>query len=152
MYQALTFLHSSFRWLVVISLLYAIFRSLRGYTSNREFTRTDNAVRHWTATIAHIQLITGIIFYTQSPAIRYFWSHFREAVGEWAISFYALLHPLMMLTAIVILTIGAALAKRKPTARHQFKTMLVWFSIAFLIIFIAVPWPFSPLAGRPYFR
>jgi cbb3-type cytochrome oxidase subunit 3 len=30
--------------------------------------------------------------------------------------------------------------------------MLVWFTIALIIIFIAIPWPFSPFANRPYFR
>jgi len=57
-----------------------------------------------------------------------------------------------MLTAIVIITIGSALAKRKKTDKEKFKTMLVWFSAALLIIFIAIPWPFSPLANRPYIR
>jgi hypothetical protein len=30
--------------------------------------------------------------------------------------------------------------------------MLIWLSIALIIIFIAIPWPFSPFANRPYYR
>ena len=67
------------RWLVLASLLYAIYRAYKGYTLNTLFSKTDNAVRHWTATIAHIQLVIGIILYTQSPIIKYFWHNFNDS-------------------------------------------------------------------------
>jgi len=149
MYAALIFLHSLFRWLVVASLAYAIYRAFRGYVSGRPFSGTDNAVRHWTATIAHVQLIIGMMLYTQSPLVQYFWKH-SGAVFE--MRFYGLVHIFIMLTAIALLTVGSALAKRKPTDRERFRTMLTWFLLAFILIFVAIPWPFSPLSHRPYFR
>lgn len=152
MYQTLTFLHSQTRWLVLISLVYAIFRAFKGYFSDRKFTGTDNSVRHWTATIAHIQLITGMIFYLRSPVIQYFWKNFNEAKDLFEHLFFGLIHIVLMITAIVIITIGSALAKRKLSDKEKFKTMGIWFSIALTIIFIAIPWPFSPFANRPYFR
>ena len=152
MYQTLLFYHSLFRWLVLVSLLYSIFRAYKGYFSNIPFSKTDNAVRHWTATIAHIQLIIGIVLYTQSPVIKYFWHNFNEAIHDLDSTFFGLLHIILMLTAIVLITIGSALSKRKTIDKEKFKTMLIWFSISLFIIFIAIPWPFSPLANRPYFR
>jgi hypothetical protein len=152
MYQLLTFFHSISRWLVLVSLLYSIYRAYKGYISQLHFTKTDNAVRHWTATIAHIQLVIGIMLYTQSPIIKYFWYNFNEAVQNLDALFFGLLHISFMILAIILITIGSALAKRKQTDTEKFKTMLVWFSISFFIILIAIPWPFSPLANRPYFR
>ena len=152
MYSTLIFLHSLTRWLVVISLTYAIYRGYVGFKFRKIFTKTDNAVRHWTATIAHIQLIIGILVYTQSPGISYFWKHTREALRNWDVTFYSLVHALIMLAAIVLLTIGSAKAKRMQTDQEKFKTMLLWFFVAFILIFIAVPWPFSPLSNRPFFR
>lgn len=152
MYQTLTFYHSLFRWLVLVSLLYALFRAYRGYFFNRAFSKTDNLVRHWTATIAHIQLMIGIVFYTQSPVIRYFWNHFSTAIHEPDTVFFGLIHIALMLTAIVLITIGSALAKRRATDKARFRTMLTWFTCALVLILIAIPWPFSPLAARPYFR
>lgn len=152
MYQTLTFYHSILRWLVLASLLYAIYRAYKGYTSNAQFLKTDNATRHWTATISHIQLVIGITLYTQSPIIKYFWNNFNEAIHNLDTAFFGLLHIILMLTAIILITIGSALSKRKITDKEKFKTMLVWFSISLIIIFIAIPWPFSPLANRPYFR
>ena len=152
MYQTLTFYHSFFRWIVLVSLAYSIFRAYKGYASKRSFTKADNAVRHWTATIAHIQLVIGIILYSQSPLIKYFWKNFNKEIHDMDIAFFGVLHIALMLTAIVLITIGSALAKRKQADSEKFKTMLAWFSFSLAIILIAVPWPFSPLASRPYFR
>jgi hypothetical protein len=152
MYQTLTFYHSIIRWLVLVSLIFSIYKAYKGYFSKSVFTKTDNSIKHWTATIAHIQLVIGIILYSQSPLINYFWKNFKESLQDFDTLFFGLIHILLMLTAIIIITIGSALSKRKTTDQDKFKTMLVWFSIALLLILIAIPWPFSPLANRPYFR
>ena len=152
MYAWLLFAHSLFRWLVLASLLVAIFRAYKGYTSQSAFSQTDNAIRHWTATIAHIQLLIGFTLYLKSPLVKYFIGHFKEAVANRDAVFFGVVHIACMLVAIVLITIGSALAKRKPTAREQFGTQLIWFSAALLLIVLAIPWPFSPLANRPYIR
>jgi len=152
MYQTLLICHSFLRWLVLISLLYSIFRAYKGYSSQLLFTKTDDSVRHWTATIAHIQLIFGILIYVQSPIVKYFWKNFSEGIQNSETVFFGILHIFLMLTGIVLITIGSALAKRKKADSDKFKTMLLWFSVALLIIFIAIPWPFSPFSNRPYFR
>lgn len=140
------------RWLVLASLLYSIYRAYKGYTLNSQFSKSDNAVRHWTATIAHIQLVIGITLYTQSPIIKYFWHTFNDAIHNIDVAFFGLIHIILMLIAIILITVGSSLAKRKTTDKEKFKTMLIWFLISLIIIFIAIPWPFSPLSNRPYFR
>lgn len=140
------------RWFLLASLLYAIWTAFSGYRSGRPFSKTDNAIRHWTATIAHVQLMIGFVLYFISPLVDYFLHHTREAVQQTEFTFFGIIHISLMLIAVVVITIGSALAKRRTPDRAQFKTMLVWFSVALLIILVAIPWPFSPLAGRPYFR
>ncbi|KFC18020.1 hypothetical protein [Epilithonimonas lactis] len=152
MYQTLTFLHSIFRWLVLLSLLYSIFRAYQGYFSDKIFSKTEDSVRHWTATIAHIQLVLGITLYSQSPIIKYFWKNFTEARESFDLFFFGLIHISLMLISIILITIGSSISKRKTDDREKFKTILIYFVIALVIIFIAIPWPFSPLANRPYFR
>ncbi len=180
MYSLLLFLHSLFRWLVLSSLLYAILRAYRGFRSQRDsrssdgsqagkpFTKADDSIRHWTATIAHIQLMLGCVLYFTSPLIKLYYSSDRAAITRAAatiqagvmtqaaarqeISFFGIIHISLMLAAIVVITIGSALAKRRENSRDKFRTMLAWFSIALVLILLAIPWPFSPLASRPLFR
>lgn len=152
MYGWLLFFHSIFRWLVLLSLLYAVARGFAGWSGRRRFTRTDNTIRHVTATIAHTQLMIGYVLYFNSPLIQYFRSNFNEAVREPGLLFFGLIHIILMTLSIVLITIGSAAAKRQETDRGRFRTMAIWFTAALIVIFMAIPWPFSPLANRPYLR
>ena len=152
MYQTLTFYHNSFRWLVLVSLLLGLIVAYKGYLAKAVFSKTDNLVRHWTATIAHIQLVIGMVLYFKSPLMQYFWTNFKTAIYDFQLMFFGLIHSLLMLFSVILITMGSALAKRQETDTAKFKTMMVWYTLAFILIFIAVPWPFSPLANRPYFR
>lgn len=71
-YPFLLSLHSPVRWLVLASLVFSLFRAFTGLRRRRVFSKTDNAIRHWTATIAHIQLMLGIWLYCISPIVAYF--------------------------------------------------------------------------------
>ncbi|TWR30205.1 hypothetical protein FPZ43_04480 [Mucilaginibacter pallidiroseus] len=152
MYLTLLFFHSATRWLLLFALIYTVYSAFAGYTKGNRFTNADNAWRHWTATIAHIQLVLGMLVYTQSPTAKFSLNaiggngHIREPF------FFGVMHLILMLTAIIVLTIGSAMAKRKATDAKKFKTILIWFGLALLIILIAIPWPFSPVVQRPYIR
>jgi uncharacterized membrane protein YfcA len=152
MYNSLLFLHSIFRWLVLISLLYALLRAYHGYKNKRSFARADNSTRHWAATIAHVQLILGFTLYLISPLVKYFYTARSESRTTGEPLFFGMVHIAVMLSAIVVITIGSSLAKRRETDPEKFRTMLVWFSVALLLILAAIPWPFSPFAQRPYLR
>ena len=80
MYQTLLALHSLFRWIVLTSLLFTIYRAYKGWFAAKPFSRFDNTVRHTTATIAHFQLIIGLWLYFVSPIIDYFLHHYKIAV------------------------------------------------------------------------
>lgn len=147
----LLYFHSIFRWLVVLSLVGSLVVAWRGYRGNLVFGKVANGLRHWTATLAHLQLIVGMLIAFKSPNFSFFWKNNSLAWSYGEIVFYGLFHPMMMIGAIVLLTIGSAKAKRKENDRDKFKTILVWYSLAIILIFIAIPWPFSPFAARPFF-
>jgi hypothetical protein len=94
----------------------------------------------------------GCILYFTSPVIKQLFGNFKEAASYKEPTFFGIIHLSLMLTAIIVITIGSALAKRKTVDRDKFRTMLQWFSIALIIILIAIPWPFSLFANRPLFR
>jgi len=152
MYQILLPLHSVIRWLVLSSLLFAIYRGYRGWLGNRPYTTIDNAARLFAVNIAHIQLVIGLWLYFISPIVNYFLHNFKEAVHERQIRFFGMEHITMMLVAIVFITIGSAKAKRKTTDKEKFKPMAIWFTISLLLIFTSIPWSFSPLISRPLLR
>lgn len=151
-YTILLFLHSVTRWLVLITLILSVVRASVGLVKNETFSKSDDSLRNGTMSISHMQLTIGILLYGVSPLIRYFWSNIKLAKTENDPIFFGLIHMTLMVTAVVFITVGSGLAKRRTGDREKFKTMLVWFSAALLIILIAIPWPFSPLAFRPFIR
>jgi hypothetical protein len=152
MYSLLLSLHSLFRWLVLSGLLFALFRGIRGWSGKKPFVSLDNKVRHIAATLAHVQLVIGYCLYFNSPLVDWFRAHYREAVRQLPVVFFGLIHIILMTLSVVLVTIGSAAAKRKRTDAEKFRTMTIWYTAALVIIFLAVPWPFSPLARRPLFR
>lgn len=152
MYQVLLVSHNYFRWIVLAALLFSLYRAYRGWLGNKAFSAFDNSVRHITATICLIQLVLGIALYVVSPLIRYFWSNYSEAVHERDIRYFGMEHSTTMLVSILLITIGSVIAKRKRTDSDKFKAIAIWYTIGFLLIVASVPWPFSPMAQRPYFR
>ena len=149
MYFALLVLHSLLRWLMLGSLCYAIYTAFRGVTQRLLFTGKVNAIRQWTTTIAHLQLVVGMTIYIQSPLVN------MKASGVASFTehtFFKYVHISLMMLAIVLITIGSARAKRAEGDQEKYKMMLTWFLMALVVILIAIPWPFSPLAQRPWLR
>lgn len=152
MYSTVLTLHSLVRWLVVLALLFAIYKAYSGWLSKRTFTKSDNSARLWAVLFVHVEFILGLILYFTSPIIEFFRNNFKEAVQQKDVRFLGMEHSVMMLIAVVLITIGSAKAKRKATDTAKFKTLAIWFTIGLIIILISIPWPFSPFASRPAFR
>ena len=152
MYSTLLVLHSWFRWLVLVSLVFAVYRAFAGWKSGKPFGRLDNVARHTAATIAHIQFCVGITLYFFSPIASYLLHHFGEAVHLREIRFFGMEHIVMMLCAITIITIGSIRAKRKKIDRDKFRMMAKWYSIALILILASIPWGVLFLVSRPLFR
>ncbi|WP_417589922.1 hypothetical protein [Owenweeksia hongkongensis] len=152
MYSTLLPLHSLFRWLVLLSLLFTIYRAFTGWKGQKQFTKLDNFIRHTTATIVHIQMLLGLALYFISPMVEYFLANLPEAMHEREIRFFGMEHITIMIIAVVVITMGSAKAKRKVDDLEKFKTMAIWFSIGLFLILTSIPWEFSPLTSRPHFR
>ena len=152
MYYTLITLHSMVRWLVLVALLLAIFQSWRGWLGRKEFTRYDNTLRALTITLAHVQLSIGVWLYFVSPLIKSFLDNYSATVGIRSIRFFGMEHSLMMILAVTFITIGGSQARRRSLSGQKFKAMAIWFTIALVIIFVSIPWPFSPMAERPWIR
>jgi hypothetical protein len=152
MYHTFLVIHSIFRWLVFISLIYATFRAYKGWFEKKSFLKADQSVRIWTMTIAQVELVIGLVLYFISPMIEYFLHNFKEAVQHKDIRFFGMEHSLMMIIAVTLITIGSIISKRKSTDLKKFKALAIWFSIALFILLLFIPWPFSALTGRPFFR
>lgn len=151
LYGIILTIHNALRWLVLGSSLLTVVLSYVGWLGNKPYRPADQTLRVVATSIAHTQLLAGMYLYTLSPFVRYYWTQ-RTGDESFEFSFFSLVHSSLMLTAIVIMTIGSSKAKRQADDRLRFKTTALYFTVGLLLILIAVPWPFSPLANRPLVR
>src|SRR5687768_9905740 len=131
MYAHLLAFHSILRWLVVIGLIFAIYRAYRGWLGNKSFSKQDGTIRTVTTTIVHVQLLIGLWLYFISPVTRYFMNNFKESVHMREYRFFGMEHIAMMLVGIIIITIASSKSKRKATDQAKFKTLAIGFTIGF---------------------
>ncbi|PJZ47814.1 hypothetical protein [Leptospira saintgironsiae] len=152
MYSHLLIFHSFTRWIVLFLLLFTLVRCIRGIIFKKNFEKWDNLGRILMIAFSHFQLVLGFFLYFKSPIVQAF---FLDPVGAFQVSdirFFAIIHISIMIISVVFLTVGSAVSKRKKEDSEKFKSLFVWILISILLMFIAIPWPFSPFANRPYIR
>lgn len=156
-YPIVLVLHNALRWLVLGSLLAALGSAYAGWFRPRSSparppTNGSQTLRIVATSLSHTQLLVGIYLYTLSPVVRYFWQAKPEFASAPEFSFFGFIHIGLMFTSVVLMTIGSSKAKRQNDTRQQDKTTAIYFTIGLLLILAAIPWPFSPLAARPWTR
>ena len=152
LYSILLLIHNAFRWLVVVSLLATLVSSYSGWLRPRTYRASDQTIRDVATSIVHTQLLIGFYLYFISPLVNYYWRFSPDAGEAPEFRFFSIIHISLMFTAVIVITVGSSLAKRKSMAHEKFKTTAIYFTLGLLLILIAVPWPFSPLATRPWTR
>ncbi len=152
MYNVILELHSLLRWVILVLLLVAIFRSYSGMTAGKPFSAADKKVGLFLMISAHTTLLIGLYLYFFGPwgfaSIRSL--GFGEVMKNKAYRFYAVEHIFGMLVAIVLITIGRGVAKKNipDLAKHK---RTFWFMLVALVIILAtIPWPFRAEITRPW--
>lgn len=140
MYTILLLIHSIVRWLILVVFIYAIIRAFYGWLLKKEFSKTDKRVLLVTASLAHLQLLIGVWLYFVSPTVNFFIHNFHRAVKQKEYRFFGMEHALTMLIAIIFITIGSSLAKRKETDTSKFKTIAIWYGLGLILILAAIPY------------
>jgi magnesium-transporting ATPase (P-type) len=128
--------HSYWAYLVLAMLIFAVGNALLGFTKKRNFTDKDLRIGLFTLIISHIQLLIGLGWYFMSP-----WYASMKANGIDASNrLLALEHPVIMILAIVLITIGWSKHKKKIKDIAKFKTFSIFYGLALLLVLSRIPW------------
>jgi hypothetical protein len=144
--DALVHAHSGLRWIALVLLLAAIFNAVRSKRSG-EYLKKDKMLNLFAMITMHTQLLIGLLIYFNSDRVKFHEGWMTEKLYR----FYGMEHVLMMVIAVVLITIGRKKAENAlaPIVKH--KKIVMWYSIALLVILFAIPWPFRSLLGGQWF-
>ena len=134
-------LHSGWAYLALLILIVAFVNALRGLSSKKEFKAKDLRLSLFTLIIMHIQLILGFVMYYMSP----YYAHMKEVgmgatMKDATARLFVVEHPLMMIIAIVLITMGFSKHKKKTTDKARFKTIAIFYGLALLLVLLRIPW------------
>ncbi len=151
MYQGLLHLHNFGRWVVIILLLVAIFKSLSGLAGNKPFTNGDKKTGLFLMISAHIMLLIGLYQWYAGPGLESIQALGMKGVMQNNVArFWAVEHAAGMLIGISLITIGRGSARKNICDKAKHRRSFWFYFIAFVVIVASVPWPFREVA-RPLF-
>jgi len=133
-------IHSYWAYLVLLMLLFAVVNAIMGQSKKRSFTDKDVRIGLFTLIISHIQLLIGLGWYFMSPAYKALKADSSAVMGNSESRLLAIEHPLMMIIALVLITIGWSKHKKKSEDAAKFKTFTVFYGLALILILLRIPW------------
>lgn len=138
-------IHSSLRWVVLATLFIHLYYLYSGYFKNKEFSKFNKIFSHITVGFVHLQFVVGLYVYYTSEKIAQFLENVKESMSIYELRFFAVEHSSIMLLAIILITIGSFKSKRIEDDKAKYKTQIIYFTIALVLILTSIPWSLSPL-------
>ena len=134
-------IHSYWAYLVLLLLILSTANALIGLISKREYSAKDFRISLSTLITSHIQLLIGIILYFTNNYVSQFSEiGMGEIMKNSALRSTLVEHPITMIIALVLITIGYSKHKKKLTSKPKFKILSIFYTIALVLILSKIPW------------
>jgi hypothetical protein len=142
--------HSILRWVILILLFLSIVQSFIGWMRRRELREVDTKLWLFTMISAHTTLLIGLIllFFGRFGILSTGLPEGVMLMKDKFYRFYWVEHPVGMLVATILITIGRGVVKKQITDPLKYKRAFWLFLLALLIILATIPWPGREIIGR----
>jgi Na+/H+-dicarboxylate symporter len=132
--------HSYWAYLVLAILIFAVVNAVVGLTQKKQFKDKDLRIGLFTLIVAHIQLLIGLGWYFMSPWFQMLKTDAASVMKDKSVRLLAIEHPITMILAIILITIGWSKHKKKTEDAAKFKTFVIFYGVALLLILSKIPW------------
>ncbi len=133
-------IHSYWAYIVLAILIFTVVNAIIGLSQKKEFTDKDLRFGLFTLIVSHIQLLIGLGWYFMSPWYIALKDNAGEVMADKTARLLAVEHPIMMIIAIVLITIGWSKHKKKIEDSAKFKTFAIFYGLALVLILSRIPW------------
>lgn len=134
MYTGLIHTHSLLRYLLLILLITVIVKAFLGFSNKQSFGKADNLLGLTLFSVTHTQLLVGLLLYFVSPLVNFDGAAMKDPTTR----YWTAEHIFIMLAAIVMITMARITSKKMKEDNAKHKRMLVFNSIALLLILMAI--------------
>nr|WP_218846942.1 hypothetical protein [Winogradskyella forsetii] len=140
--EIVQFIHSKWAYLVLLVLILATFNALIKFFGDKEFDAKDFRISLFALITMHIQLLIGIVLFFMKD---YFSTieqvgGMGEVMKNSALRNLIIEHPLTMIVAVALVTIGYSKHKKKLTSKPKFKLLAIFYTLALILVLAKIPW------------
>jgi hypothetical protein len=131
-------IHAIWRWVLLVAAITVVIKALVGWLGKRPFTKLDDQLGMAFTIIVDIQVTLGLIIWLFGPLGL---QNLSQAMGNTALRFIVLEHPILMLIALAFAHIGRARSKKAAddTAKHRISFVLYLLSMVFIALIFLLP-------------
>lgn len=134
-------LHSYWAYITLLAVLVAVISALLGLWSKNKFYNKDLRIALFALIAVHIQLLIGLAWYFMSPSYQFLKQNgMAIAMKDSLVRLHAVEHPLVVILATILITIGFSKHKKKEKSVTKFKTLVIYYGIALVLILSRLPW------------
>lgn len=141
MFETVKMLHSLWAYLTLLLIVIAALNALFKFFGNKEFHPIDFRISLFTLIVTHIQLLLGLVLFFTADYLSLF-----SELGMGGIMKNSILrsniveHPLMMIIAVILITVGYSKHKKKLTSKPKFKVLAIFYTLALVCVLAKIPW------------
>ncbi|MBS1501721.1 MAG: cytochrome B [Bacteroidetes bacterium] len=129
-YLFFRYLHSGFRYIVLLLLVLAIVSAWANWIGKKPYSEGQRKLNLFTMISVHTQLLIGLILYFLSPNVKFV----SGVMKDNTLRYWTVEHIAGMLIAVVLITIGHSRSKKAATADKKHKAVATFYTIAVLVI------------------
>ncbi|MGY5355462.1 hypothetical protein [Wenyingzhuangia sp. IMCC45467] len=133
--------HSILAAFVLIAIVMVVFNAVMSLKREEKFKAGDRKLGLIALILTHTQFLIGLIAYYVSP-----WYKTMKVVGmgkamkNAELRLMSVEHPLTMIIAIALITVGWSRHKKLTEDKAKFKSFAIFYGIALLLILSRIPW------------
>ena len=141
MFETVRMLHSYWAYLTLFMIVIATLNALIKFFGNKEFHPIDFRISLFTLIVTHIQLLIGIVLFFAADYISMISEMgMKTVMGNVVMRSNIIEHPLMMIIAVVLITVGYSKHKKKLTSKPKFKMLAIFYTLALVCVLAKIPW------------
>lgn len=146
MNSALLHLHNLTRWAVLILGVLALVKAAQGLSGDRPYAAARRMGVFFLASL-HLQVLLGIVLFVVSPFIKAALDDMGPAMSDRSVRFFVAEHPMLMIIAAIVMTIGSLVAKNAVNDAARHRKALIFLAVTMALILYGIPWQRPLLPG-----
>ncbi|MGL4631381.1 MAG: hypothetical protein ACRCVT_09260 [Leadbetterella sp.] len=132
--------HHYIAFLSILLLAFATINGLLGSRSEKIFANADRKINLFALISTHTMFLLGIILLIVSPVAKLAFSDMAVAMKDATVRKMIIEHPTTNIIAVVLATIGNAKSKNGFSHGAKFKSTMIFFGLALLLILSRLPY------------